>query len=172
MPLANRTLGCGSEVRRNYGAGCMNEYIWTEVWLVDADIPSYLMQILARADGTYELHDPQKQAIVRRSSEYAELADELNADEYERLYGPRVYDPDHDPCVREGAPGPVGAKVRGMSVLNVTKGAVDLELVANLSEDHVPLTAGRMLFSMSPNEAIDIGHALIRQAEMVRRRDG
>lgn len=45
-----------------------SEYIWTEVWLVDADIPSYLMQILARADGTYELHDPQKQDVVRRST--------------------------------------------------------------------------------------------------------
>jgi len=120
----------------------MSEYLWTEVWLVDADIPSYLMQILARADGTYELHDPQKQTIIRRSAEYAELSDELCEDEYTPVYGPRVYDPAHDPCLKEGASGPVGAKVRGMAVLNVTKGAVDLELVADLSADHVPLTRG------------------------------
>lgn len=150
----------------------MSEYIWTEVWLIDADIPSYLMQILARVDGTYELHDPQKQAIVRRSDEYAELADELNEDEYTRVYGPRVYDPDHDPSLREGVSEPVGAKVRGIAVLNVTEGAVDLEVVADPSSDHVPLTVGRMLFSMSPNEAVDIGQNLIKQGEMVKRRDG
>lgn len=150
----------------------MSEYLWTEVWLIDADIPSHLMQILARVDGTYELHDPQKQTIVRRSAEYAELAGELNEDGYQRVYGPRVYDPAHDPSLKEGAPDPVGARVQGIAVLNVTKGAVDLELVADLSENHVALTAGRMLFSMSPNEAINIGGDLIRQAEMVKRRDG
>lgn len=147
-----------------------SEYIWTEVWLVDCDAPSYLMQILARVDGTYELHDPQLREIVRRSADYNELANELVEDEYGRVFGPRVYDPSFDPYLKDGAPEPHGSRVKGMWVFLSTGGAVDLELAADLSPAHVPETEGRRLFSLTPEEAVDLGRALIKNGEIAKQR--